>query len=166
MIITRFVPTLMTLTVLMTSSVAASTINGINDQLTSPDAVDLSFSQYTIGIQAQGVNEVQNTMFAVPLCNPGSADLIRLAEPFQLACEYFRPVVSDNKQALVAEYQISPGPRKSVTFKGWPAWIRDGNAPPPGHYDTDSADNRHVRVEFRFGFYVNQNGRWQLKLND
>jgi len=41
---------------------------------------------------------------------------------------------------------------KSVTFKGWPVWIRDGNAPPPSHFDTDSADNRHVRVEFQFGF--------------
>ena len=56
--ITRFVPTLMTLNILITLSVAASTINGINGHLTSQDAADLTFSQYTIGIQAQGVNEV------------------------------------------------------------------------------------------------------------
>ncbi|MBR9793229.1 MAG: hypothetical protein GYB58_15920 [Gammaproteobacteria bacterium] len=166
MIITRFLPTLMTLTILMTSAVAASTINGINDHLTSQNADNVSFSQYTIGIQAKGVNEVQNTIFALPLCNPNSSGLTILAEPYLLACYYFSPVVSHNKQAFVAEFQISPDLGKSVTFKGWPAWIRDGNAPPPGHYDTDSADNRHVRVEFRFGFYVNQNGRLQLQLND
>lgn len=152
MTITRFVPTLMTLNILITSSVAASTINGINDHLTSQNVDDVIFSQYTIAIQAKDVNEVQNTMLAAPLCNPGSSDLVRLAESFQLACDYYRPAVSHNKQALVAEYKMSPGMDKSVTFKGWPASIRDGNAPPPSHFDTDSADNRHVRVEFRFGF--------------
>lgn len=152
MIITRFVPTLMTLTILMTSSVAASTINGINDHLTSQNTHDVSFSQYSIGIQAKGLNEVQNTIFALPVCNPNSIDLSMLAEPNQFACDYFNPVVSHNKQAFVAEYQMSPDMEKSVTFKGWPVWIRDGNAPSPSHFDTDSADNRHVRVEFRFGF--------------
>lgn len=152
MIITRFVPTLMTLTVLMTSSVAASTINGINDHLTSQNVDDVIFSQYTIAIQTKDVNEMQNTIFALPVCNPNSADLAMPAESFQLACDYYRPAVSHNKQALVAEYKMSPGMDKSVTFKGWPASIRDGNAPPPSHFDTDSADNRHVRVEFRFGF--------------
>lgn len=150
--ITRFVPTLMALATLMTSSVAASTINGVNDYLTPQEAVDLTIFKHTVARLAYDENGAPRAIFAVSVCNSNDSAVVRLAAPYQLACAYVSPVLSHNQQALVTEYQVSPGMDKSVTFRGWPEWIRDGNAPPPAHYDTDSADNRHVRLEFRFGF--------------
>lgn len=162
--IVRFVPSFITLTILMASSAGATTIDRVIDQSAPEVTEDFTIRDDIFGGQAGTLSGSQPSVSAGSVCNSLSFSVDRLAYPHQLTCEYIGSAHS--KQALLHEYQTSPTIGNSITFRGWPVWISDGNAPPPSHYDTDSADNRHVRLEFRFGFYVNQNGRLQLQLTN